>query len=79
VRDPKVNIALRMRNGVNSSRGGTGPGLDSGRILRFSFGPGVKNLGKTRSGLESLFNLGSSRSLRGHLLSKNMGKLRLYR
>jgi len=24
-----------------------GAGVDSGRILRFSFGPGVKNLGKT--------------------------------
>jgi len=43
-------------------------GVDSGRILRFSFGPGfeVKNLGKTRPGFGSLFNFGSSRSLCGH-------------
>jgi len=32
---------------------------------------------KTDPGPESRFNLGSSMSLCGHLLSKNMGKLRL--
>jgi len=52
-------------------------GVDSGRILRFSFGPGVKNLGKPDLDLESFFNFGSSGSLCDHFLSKNMGKLRL--
>jgi len=54
-------------------------GLDSGRIVRFSFGPGsgVKNLGKPDP--ESLIYFSSSRSLCGHFLRKNVGKLRLDR
>ena len=58
-------------------------GVDSGRILRFSFrpgsGPGVKNLWKNGPGSGVTFNFGRSRSLCGHFLSKNMGKLRLDR
>ena len=50
--------------------------VDSGRILRFSFrpgsGPGVKNLGKTGHGPGVTFQF-----LCDHILSKNMGKLRL--
>ena len=54
-------------------------GVDSGRILGFSFGPGsgVKHLGKAGPGPESLFHFDSSRSLCGHFLSTNMGELRL--
>ena len=54
-------------------------GIDSGRILRFSFWPefGANNLRKTDP--KSIFNFGSNRSLRGHCLSKNMGKFRLDR
>jgi len=47
----------------------------------FCFGTGshagVTKLGKTGPGKESLFNFGSGRSLCGHFLNKNMGKLRL--
>jgi len=59
----------------------TSVGDDSGRILRFSFGPGsgVKNNKKTDPDPESLLHFGSSRSLCDHFLSKNMGKLRLDR
>ena len=55
-----------------------GSGVDFGRIPRFPFGPRsktrVKILRKTGPDPESLFNFGSRRSLRGHFLSKNMGK-----
>jgi len=44
-----------------------GTGVDTNRILRFSLDPDP----------ESFFNFDSSRSLCGHFLSKNMGKLRL--
>ena len=63
-----------------SRKGGTGSEVDSGRILRISFGPGYGHgfnyLRKPDP--ESLFNFGSSRSLCGHFLSKNMGKLILH-
>jgi len=49
-------------------------GVDFGRTLRFSFGPGGKSLGTPDPDPESLFNFDSSRSLCGHFLSKNMGK-----
>ena len=50
-------------------------GVNSGRILRFSFGPGpgVKNMRKTGPGV----NFNSSRSLCGHFLSKNQSKTRI--
>jgi len=56
-------------------------GVDSGRILHFSFEPGPDPESiiweKPHPYPESLFNFGSSRSLYGHFLIKNMGKLRL--
>jgi len=54
-------------------------GVDSGRILRFSFGPGtgpgVENLGKTGPGSGVIFRFLSSRCLCGRFLSKDMGNL----
>jgi len=46
-------FALIRRNWSSQPgpRGGTGSRVDSGRILRFSFGPGVRNLWKTGSGV----------------------------
>ena len=52
-------------------------GVDSGRIISSSFGPGVKYLWKTVPGSESRFHFSSSRNLCGYFLSKNMGKFRL--
>ena len=52
-------------------------GVDSGRSLRFSFGPDPESKICEKLDPESLFNFGSSRSLCGHFLSENMGKLRL--
>jgi len=57
-----------------STRGGTG------RILRFSFGPGSAPESKFFEKLDphpkSLFNLGSSRSLRDHFLIKTRADVR---
>jgi len=52
---------------------------DSTFFFRTRIRSGVKNLGKTGAGPESLFNFGSIRSLCGNFLSKNMGKLQLDR
>ena len=41
--------------------------------------PESKILEKTDPDLDSLFNFGSSRSLCGHFLNRNMGKLQLDR
>jgi len=64
------------------ARGGTGSGItgvDSGRILRFSYGSGSvpesKICEKLNPDPESLFHFGSSRSLCGHFLGITMGKL----
>jgi len=64
---------------VIRDRGGTGPGVDSGKILRFSFGPNPESKICEKPDPESLFNFGSSRSLCGYFLSKNMSNLRLDR
>ena len=53
---------------ISYTRGGTGSGVDSGRILRFSFGPRVKILWKPE--LQSLFNFVRSMDLCGHFLTK---------
>jgi len=54
-------------------------GVDSSGILRFFSDPESKIWKNIDPHLESLFNIGSSRSLCGHFLSKNMGKLKLDR
>jgi len=56
-------------------------GVNSGGILRFSFGPDPDTESKfcEKTDPESLFNFCSSWSLRGRFLSKNMGKFRLDR
>jgi len=53
--------------GFAATRGGHGSGVDSGRILRFTFGPEsrVKNCEKPDPDPVSLVIFGSSRSLRG--------------
>jgi len=65
-------------------RGGTGSGLPESTPAGFCVfrsdpdpGPGSKIWEKPDQ--ESIFNFGSSRSLCGCFLSKNMGKLRLHR
>ena len=54
-------------------------GVDSGRILRFFSDPDPESkiCEKPDPDPESLFHFGSSRSLCGHFLGKNNGKLRL--
>jgi len=58
-------------------------GVDSGKILHFSFGPGsghgVKNLGKTGPGSGVTFQFLQWQESVWSFLSKNMGKLRLDR
>jgi len=50
-------------------------GVDLSRILRFSFGPGVKNLWKTVTGSGVTFQFRQyDRSLCGHFSNKHMGK-----
>jgi len=61
------------------ARGGHRSRVDFGRILRFSFRPGSKVKICENPDPGSLFNFGSSRSLHGHFLSKNIGKFRLDR
>jgi len=66
------------------NRGGTGSGVPESTPAGFCVflsdpDKESKIFEKNGPGPESLFNLGSSRSLCGHILSKNLGKLRLDR
>jgi len=69
-----------------ATRDGTGSGLAESTPAGFCVflsdpdpGPESKICEKTDPDPESLFHFGRSRSLCGHFLSKNMGKLRLDR
>jgi len=52
-------MPIVVRRFAPTDRGGTGSGVDSGRILRFSFGPGsgVKKFGKNLTWIQGHFSI----------------------